>query len=139
MMGTSPRRWLAIRRKTRGLDASVLRGLLEVFEQAMKTTDRFISLINASDQPRSTNTDHVANIKARRLVLAVIQNDLHTSTMTERRAAVPMEIPSDQYYRPIHAPRTIALQLILNVFVNDCLRGMTGCRSSITTCGKSIL
>ena len=253
MMETPPRRWLAMRKKSRNVDASVLQRILEIFEQAIETTDKFLSSIDASDQLKTTkrwflnlsmqshdhlswekfwftyieesgrlrrvtvlchyrnastgslendlqglrfqqdksariyesictslpdvpffdtatnlrletvgdrlhvhvtedtndivlyshlnvtNTEHIPHIKARRLVLAVIQKDLHASTGTNKCAAVPMEIPSDEGYKAIHAPRTIVMQLILNVFVNDCLRGMTGCRSSITTCGNIIL
>ena len=253
MMETPPRRWLALRKKSCAFDASVLQRILDIFEQAIETTDKFLSSVDASSQLKTTkrwflnlstqshdhsswekfwftyfeesgrlrritvscdyrnapteslendlqalrcqqdksarvyesictslpdihffdtvtnlkletvgdrlhvhvtedaneivvfphvnvtNTDYIPHIKARRLVLAVIQKDLHASTGMKRCAAVPLEIPSDQCYKSIHAPRTIVLQLILNVFVNDCLRGMTGCRSSITTCGKFIL
>ncbi|KAL8784678.1 MAG: hypothetical protein Q9195_008939 [Heterodermia aff. obscurata] len=146
MKETSPRRWLTIRKKVRDMNTSVLQRVLEIFEQAMMATDEFIAtkkskaLIGGSDQSAL-----IDSIKARRFVLMAIQNDLRASTAglpavsgAQRRPAMHANILGGTADPFIHHRRTIALQLILDLFLNDCLRGLTRCRSGITTCGEYI-
>ena len=140
MEETPPRRWLAIRKKVRNMNTKVLWRLLGKFKQAMTTSDEFISLIGASDQ-----TALIDNLKARRLVLLVIHNDLRASTGclsavsgAPRCTAMHTNILGGNRDRSIPYRRIIKMQLILDYFSNDCLRGLTRCRSSITTCGEYI-
>lgn len=250
MVETSPRRWLAIRRKIHNVDDSALLKILKIFEQALETTDKFMPLSNASDKIKTTerwflnhrmqfhdyssgekfwftyveesgklrritvscdyrnalteslendlqalrfqrdksaliyesismslpdiqfydtvtnlrlqtvddrlqvhvtedaneiasnfkidetNTDYITYIKARRFVMAITLKDLYAATRRKRCTAAPVRISCNSDYPSLLSPRTPAMQSVLNDFVNDCLRGMTRCRSSITTCGR---
>ena len=135
-----PRRWLAIRKKVRNMNTKALWRSLGKVKQAITTTDELIALIGASDQ-----TALIDNIKARRLVLLVIQNDLRASTGwlsavsgAQRCTAMYTKILGGNRDRSIPCRHIILMQLILDHFSNDCLRGLTRCRSSITTCGEYI-
>ena len=101
----------------------------------MTTTDEFIALTEASDQSAL-----IDNIKARRLVLVVIQNDLRASTEglsavsgVQRCTAMHANISGSHGDRSTHCRRMLTMQMILDLFINDCLRGLTGCRSSVVS------